>query len=411
MDNNDQEKNLDKDAEIIDGDMNEVSDLDQETFTYTVDNNNVNNDYNKGFYNDKKSYLYILIGVMILVFIIAVLIFFANRNNSKDAKYADIESKMVKAAEKYYDKHSEYLPVMDGSSVSVPVDTLIQESFMKPFSEFVKDGVSCSGYVSVSKNSDDYVYFPYLVCEGEYESSKLSSKIISSGVVTSGDGLYNVGSEYIFRGEYPNNYVEFNGNNWRIMGINSDGSIKLILVEKKVEKNTWDDRYNSEKDGYTGINDFRVSRLLEYLKKLYEDNTYVSEKNRKFLVKHDWCIGKISSSDALIDGLNLCSDVYNDLYIGVVDVDDILIPSIDSNCKYIYDAECTNYNYFFDINTGWTFNASMDKSYVVFNSNGGSLTTRNASLENYVRPVININGNVLYKSGDGTEKHPYVIGD
>ena len=39
MDNNDQEKNLDKDAEIIDGDMNEVSDLDQETFTYTVDNN------------------------------------------------------------------------------------------------------------------------------------------------------------------------------------------------------------------------------------------------------------------------------------------------------------------------------------------------------------------------------------
>ena len=407
MNNNDE---LDNKIEEIDDSVisenEELADLDQETFTYTVDNNNVNNDYNKSVYNDKKSYVYILIGVFTLIFIIVLLIVFVNKGKSKDTKYTDIES----AAEKYYDKHSDMLPVMDGSTITVTTDTLIEESFMKPFSEFVSDDVSCNGYVSVSNSGDEYVYFPYLKCDGEYESLKLSQKIISENLVTSGDGLYNTSSGYVYRGEYPNNYVTFNDKSWRIMGINSDGSLKLIYNDKKVQKNSWDDRYNSEKESYTGINDFRVSRLLEYLTKAYDDNEFVDAKNKKLLVKYDWCIGKVSDSDSLISDLNLCSDVYSDTYIGVVSISDILIPSVDPNCNSIFDIECTNYNYFFNINTGWTLNAISDNSYVAFSSNGGSLYTKNASAENSVRPVININGNILYKSGDGTLDHPYDIG-
>lgn len=407
--NNELDNKIDETDDIVDIENDELADLDQETFTYTVDNNNVNNDYNKSVYNDKKSYVYILIGIFILVFIIVLLIIFVNKNKSKNEKYSDIESKLVSASEKYYDKHSDMLPVMDGSTVTVSADTLIEESFMKPFSEFVSEDVSCSGYVSVSNSGNEYVYFPYLKCDDEYESIKLSQKIISDDLVTSGDGLYNTASGYVYRGEYPNNYVTFNGKSWRIIGINSDGSLRLIYNDKKVQKNSWDDRYNSEKGSYTGINDFRVSRLLEYLNKSYEENEYVDAKNKKLLVKHDWCIGKVSSSDSLISDLNLCSDVYSDTYIGVVSISDILIPSIDANCNSIYDIECTNYNYFFNINTGWTLNASSDNSYVAFSSNGGSLFTKNASNENNIRPVLNINGNILYKSGDGTSEHPYVI--
>ena len=54
MNNNDE---LDNKIEEIDDSVisenEELADLDQETFTYTVDNNNVNNDYNKSVYNDK----------------------------------------------------------------------------------------------------------------------------------------------------------------------------------------------------------------------------------------------------------------------------------------------------------------------------------------------------------------------
>lgn len=419
MDNNDLEKNINVEngsdesiaseeikEEVVEESNDSISD---ETFTYTIDNNNVNNDYSKKNYDDNKSFIYIFIGLFILIFIIVLLIFLVNKNSSKTSGYNDIESRMVSGAKKYYEKNSESLPIIDGGSVTISTDTLIENSFLKPFSEMVKEGVSCSGYVSVYNNDNNYAYFPYLNCSDEYESLKLSQKIIDSGVVTTGDGLYQLGDRYVFRGEYPNNYVKFNDKLWRIIGINSDGSIKMIYSEDKVERNVWDDRYNSSRDSYVGINDFRVSRLLEYLKKIYEDNTYVSKNNKVLLVKHDWCIGKISGDEALISNLNLCSDIYNDLYVGVVQVDDVLIPSIDSNCNSIDDDECTNYNYFYDINSGWTMNVSSDKTYIAFSSNSGSVSSKNASIDNYVRPVININGNILYSSGLGTVDDPYVI--
>ena len=124
-----------------------------------------------------------------------------------------------------------------------------------------------------------------------------------------------------------------------------------------------------------------------------------------------WCIGKISQTDAAIANINVCDDVYDDLYIGLVRVDEVLLPSIADNCVNLYDIECTNYNYFFNINVGWTLNTSSDKSYVVFSSNGGAISYKNASVDSNIRPVININSNILYKSGDGTQSNPYVIGD
>lgn len=404
------DKNEELEKDTVSEEVEEVSndELSDESFTYTIDNNNINNDYNKGNYDDSKSFVYIIAGALILVFIIVLLVVFANKGNSKAKGYSNVESRMVSAAKSYYGKYTDKLPVMDGSNVNVSAETLIENSFLKPFSEMVDEGVSCSGYVNVFKIGEDYSYFPYLNCGADYESSILSKKI-SSSVVTTGDGLYNVGDKYIFRGEYPNNYLKFNDKMWRIIGINSDGSIKVIYSDKKVDRNSWDDRYNSSKDSYVGINDFRVSRLLEYLNDIYDNNTYISKSNKGMLVKHDWCIGKVSQDGALISSLNLCSDTYSDSYIGVVQIDDILLPSLDSKCSNVYDVECTNYNYFFTINTGWTLNAVLDNSYSVFNSNGGSVTYKNASTSGYVRPVINLNSNILYKSGTGTSDDPYVI--
>lgn len=387
----------------------ETDDLDNETFTYKVDNNNISNDYNQSNYSDNKSYIYIIVGVLVLFSVIFILVLIAN-GKSKSSSYSDIEKRMVSAAKKYYEKNSDLLPISDDSSVSVSTDTLINNSFLKPFSEMVDDGVNCSGDVNVFKNSDDYSYFPYLNCGQEYVSERVSDRIIQN-VVTSGDGLYKVNDEYIYKGEFPDNYVNFDGKEWRILRVNSDGSIRLISTEKKVDKTVWDDRYNSDKESYVGINSFEVSRIIDYLKKAYTDNAYVSNLNSNLLVKKDWCIGKVPENDSLIDSLDLCSDVYSDMYIGLVNVDEVLIPSLASNCDSLYDIECTNYNYFFNINVGWTLNASKDRSYVVFSSNGGSLSNKNASTTDYIRPVININGNVLYSGGTGTQSDPYLIGD
>ena len=270
MDNNEMEKDnseiiIDDDKELIDDnkESNLESDIsydnivgdDSDTFTYRVSNDKQGNKDS----DNSKSLLYAIIGALILVSIIVILIVIVNKNSFKESKYSDIESKMVEAAKRYYEKNNTMLPDSDGAFVTVSADDLITNSFLKPFSEMVSEGISCSGEVNVYKNSDGYMYFPYLNCGEKYESLKLSHKIIDSGIVSSGDGLYKVNDDYIFRGEYPNNFVKFDGKLWRIIKINSDDSIKLIYAEKKTDKSVWDDRYNSSRESYVGINDFSIS--------------------------------------------------------------------------------------------------------------------------------------------------------
>ena len=381
---------------------------DHEEFTYTIDNNNINNDYNKDL-DEKKTYIYIMIGFSILVVIIIILILLVNGSKKGTDNYSQIESKLVAGAKNYYEKYPDKLPTIDGNKESVTAETLIENSYLKPFSEMTKEKTSCTGYVDVYKNGESYAYFPFLNCGTTYKSKKLSEKIIEENTTTTGDGIYNINGEYIFRGEYPNNYLKFNNEMWQIIKINKDGSIKVILTESKMEKVVWDDRYNNDKNGYFGINNFRISRILEKLNEIYDNNTYINEENKKLLVKQDWCIGKISADSTPISQLNVCGDIFNSSYIGLINVEEILQPSLDTSCQNSFDISCTNYNYFNIINTGWTLNANEINSYMVYTSDGGAISNRNASTTSIIRPVININGDVLFESGEGTKEKPYII--
>ncbi len=384
-------------------------DIDNETFTYTVDNNNIGSS-NKKSYDNKTSYIYIIIGAIFLILIIVILVVLAN-GSTKKSSYNEIENKLVNASKNYYKENENLLPVNDGGKVSVDAETLISNNYLKPFSEMTKDDSSCEGYVEVYKSGDEYTYFPTLNCGEKYTTAKLVDNIIENGTVNSGDGLYSVNNEYIYRGEFPNNYVSFDGKTWRIIKINNDKSIKMISIEKDVEREVWDDRYNSSNNYYSGINDFRVSRVLEYLNKAYDNNTIISKKNKNLLVKEPWCIGKLSQAEAPISNLNLCSDTYDDLYIGLVNVEEVLNASIDKNCINTYNGECTNYNYFMYIGATWTLNASTDKTFKVFGTTSGTISVRDASNPNVIRPVININSNTVLKKGTGTSSDPYIIGD
>ncbi len=404
MDNEEKNEQIEEQIE----EKEELDELDDEEFTYTVDNNNINNDYNKKY--EKDSYIYVLVGFVILLIIIITLVVVVNKKGKKVSGYSDVESRMVSAAKKYYEKYPDQLPKIENVPMSIDAEKLIQSSFLKPFSEMVKENVECTGLVKVYKNDDIYSYFPYLNCGTSYKSVKLKDKIIEDNLATDGDGLYRINNEYVFRGELPNNYVKFNDSVWRIVKINDDGSVKLLLIEKKPEKIVWDDRYNNERKSKTGKNDFGISRMVDTLKKAYEENKYVNKDNKELLIKKSWCIGKSSEDITEISNLDVCNDTYDDLYIGLLTIDEPLISSLDDTCVKIYDGSCTNYNYFADINVGWTLTANSNRTDEVFMVDQVSLDIKNASYKNIIRPVVNINSDALYKTGDGTEKNPYVIG-
>ncbi len=58
----------------------------------------------------------------------------------------------------------------------------------------------------------------------------------TSSQITAGSGLYatqdDSGTSYIFRGKVDNNYVHFANQDWRILRVNGDGTVRLMLKDK-----------------------------------------------------------------------------------------------------------------------------------------------------------------------------------
>lgn len=360
---------------------------------------NVANKFFKG--NKNVAFIVIAAGGMVLFILLIVLI--ASLTSGVIKSYSQLEDKLVNAAEKYYKDNSDKLPLTDGT-VSVTDSTLVEGNYIKELSKlYSKD--KCTATVEVVKNGDDYLYNPILKCDN-YNTKTLYSEL-TQNVVTSDSGLYSVGNEYIFKGEYINNYVKFDGKTWRIVKIDDNG-IKMYLINEKLEKTVWDDRYNLEKETDYGKNVYDTSRISVYLKEMYEKNSVVSAKLKKYLVDATWCVDSIKEG-TLISNINLCGKTMKS-HIGLLNVDDYAKASLESTCKHFDDPQCVNYNYMNELGgTNWTLNAYSENTYDVYAIDENGIYYYKASKENEIRPVIYLNSHLTISSGDGSEAEPYVI--
>ena len=71
----------------------------------------------------------------------------------------------------------------------------------------------------------------------------------ASGLYKSVDGETNSGTTYFYRGAVTNNYVKFAGKMWRIVRINENGSIRLLLNDG-INNNT-NYQFNPSRNNYT----------------------------------------------------------------------------------------------------------------------------------------------------------------
>ena len=136
----------------------------------------------------------------------------------------------------------------DGEKSEVDATTLSSDDYklMKPLSK-LKKNVSCTGKVVVQKVNNKYIYTPYLDCCNSYKTEELYKSIKNKNkVVTSGNGLYEMNGEYVFRGDTVNYYVKLSKWLIRIVKITSDNKILLIPEYKDYYSDVWDDRYNSD---------------------------------------------------------------------------------------------------------------------------------------------------------------------
>ena len=377
------------------------------------------NDSKTSSYDPKKKmikFMAIIVGVMLLILIILFFISLLKPKNANTYSYSKIESILEKAGKSYFKDNPSYLPEDEGDSVEIDASELAAAGKMKDLSEYpTKDGVVCTGYVTVQMEDDEYIYKPILNCGDKYASVALSSKVVSNNeIVSSGDGLYSKGGEYVFRGENVNNYVQLEKSLWRIVKITSDDEVVLVSAKGIGYGNVWDDRYNEQKKYEAGINNYSVSRIKDYLdeayKKAEKDQEILSKSDKTKLVAYDVCVGKRSSKSEDKNNVDECKQKLSDQKLGLLTLSDYLYASVDPNCKSADTKSCKNYNYLVIKSNWWLVTANNENTFSVYEvKRGGVVLSTYASNYGTVRPVIHLSSEVLYKSGKGTLEKPYKV--
>ncbi len=350
-------------------------------------------------------YMFIVIGIFVGILLIIGIVKLIIGNK---LSYQKIEDKMQTATIEYLKDNDEDISLPSGDEViTIDVDDLVANKNMKELSKYIKnDDIKCSGNVVVRQQNSEYLYIPYLDCGDAYKTSTLRDYIIKQGTVEIGDGLYTMNNEYIYRGEYLNNYVSFAGQIWRILKIDADGNIKLLQDETKL-RNVWDNRYNVEAKSTVGINNYELSRINDALQNVY--NSF-SDDEKKYITTKNLCIGKRFAGDTTNDGKTECAETLENQNIGLIQLNEYLIASIDANCKKVKDGACQNYNYLAKYaSEWWTITPNAVDTHNVYEISRGISKTSNASITKLVRASIYLNNDVIYVSGDGSKDKPYVF--
>ena len=285
-------------------------------------------------------------------------------------------------------------------------------------------------------------------------------------LVSSGDGLYEDQYEngrYIYRGQSPNNYVEFNNELWRIIAKETDGTYKIIRDEvlpgtmvfdtigyRSYENNTYctnlqdnlscgvygkvSGTYQSP-DGRLSGTVTEDSSIADYLNGEYYNG--LTPIARAQIQQHVYYIGpveyyEITGNDSI--SKNIAGEKMNTWTgnIGLVNVSDVLKASTNSSCTSATDQNnqlnsgisTCNSNYLVDLpdQTGyWTINNAVWESagssysvwYTAQNEGVTGLVYYFANLGYFVgaRPVLHLRSNIQFTSGNGTKSQPFIIGN
>lgn len=255
------------------------------------------------------------------------------------------------------------------------------------------------------------------------EVKKEASTKIGGSPSTENEGLIETtddyGTAYYFRGAITNNYVSFADLLWRIVKINGDGSIKLILNDYIEDMGNF---YNLDLAGTLEEKlTFPTTGIYTTLENFLKNNL---EGYEKYLVSSKYClddsVGGIEGDTTYYLGYSRLLTDYNETYsclgksynsrIGLLTADEAVYAGATKNND--------NLSYYLYVpnkeQSWWTMTpASSDLASVTYFEISEKGKLENKSTGNYyrgVRPVINL-AKKTFVDGNGTIESPYTIKD
>ena len=195
------------------------------------------------------------------------------------------------------------------------------------------------------------------------------------------DGTYNYMDGTYLADEQNSNYIWFDGFMWRIMGKNTDGSIRMI-TEENVTSIPWGPDYESLDYDNSYVNDWLNNYFYQKLehKDLLVDTVWCSETAERPSSERTTCTNNLSKVKKPV---------------GLISVDEVNL----SRYSYLYN------------NQSYATLTPFDSSSIFDVSLTAIITDHTNGQTDGVRPVINVKPDVVILSGTGDITDPYIIED
>ena len=259
-----------------------------------------------------------------------------------------------------------------------------------------------------------------LYAECTKEPTTGDSILDNTDIVTSGDGLYADEYEegkYTYKGANPNNYVTFNNEQagWRIISINSDGTIKIM---RDANINTSNNLAWDATGGTYGSNNWnRPADLNTYLNSTYYNSlTSIAQSQ---IVEGTYYAGAV-----IIDN-NDIQDQISDEKVTTSKVK-VALPTVseylraNSNKEQCGTYSLNNDNYstcknsdwmYYSSDYWWTLSPHSGNSSTLFTvRSNGRVNSNYANTTNLaVRPALTLSSEVQITRGTGTASDPYIL--
>ena len=339
---------------------------------------------------------------------------FTVTNSSDKSLYYDIELLNIRGNGKY-ELYNDDKKISDGIIKSTNEETVISINIegnkTEEYELLINSSESITALLNLRVQDIKTETFANLLLKNNSYGNSLTKPGIE--VATEDEGLIkdadDLGTTYYFRGNVKNNYVLFDNLKWRIVRINGDGTVRLVLDNIA---STVGNYYSSDNKNYT----YTDSEMSKFLENWYQENINSKEyiANTKYCsdIKYDDDYTYNSYTRIITNNIptfNCLGDIVVN-HIGTLSIDEIILAGANAKDKnqsyYLYNSDIKNVWYSM---SGAKGNDEYLNIFMV-NVDGSINTSINGNLYRGIRPVINLVKNIEMK-GTGSVDDPYVLKD
>ena len=214
--------------------------------------------------------------------------------------------------------------------------------------------------------------------------------------------LASVGDDiYIFKGGNPNNYVRFNGETWRVLGIYGD-RVKIMrstsIPDPSYKNSSGASSAWLESAVRTKLNDTFYNTLSDDLKAMIDDGL--------------WYTGTCAAASTALEAYQCAKTLTDNAKVGLISSYEFLYASAGAGCTSVsgksgsFDTMCgLRANDWLTGSNLWTLNPNGSTSVLYIHSSGMVHSNSMATFSS--KPIVYLKSQVEIKSGSGTSASPY----